>query len=416
MKKYLVLILAVVLISALVFAGCSSAPAPTPAPPASSAPAASTPAASTPAPAAGPIKIGAILELTGSSARWGPVERAGMEVAFEQVGYKVAGRTIQFIVEDGGGAPATENDKAKKLVEMDKVNVILGPLNAAYVLGIAPYVAQNKVVEISLSQMPVDLKKFDWNFMPFGADVGSGYYTGMYSAEKLGYKTVTTIGADFVSGYNIAGSFNKGFSEKGGTLVGSAGWAPIGTQDYSPYLGALKNADFCSAWSVPGKVLVKQYYDFGLWKKMPLVWAYGNELTEPDLAELGDAAKGLVSALLYDVRIDTPENTKFVADFQKKFNYAPTEWEMEGYDSAAIVIAALNATGGDTNPDKLKAAIANVKVNLPAGPFAFAPSHFGLRNMYIVKVDQFNGKPGWAIQAKYPMDPDALPQGPYPKY
>jgi branched-chain amino acid transport system substrate-binding protein len=344
------------------------------------------------------------------------MERAGMEIAFEQAGYKAGGRQIQFIVEDGAGSPATENDKAKKLVEMDKVNFILGPLNAAYVLGIAPFVGQNKVIEISLSQMPVDLKKFEWNFMPFGADVGSGYFSGMYSAEKLGYKTVTTIGADFVSGYNIAGSFLKGFGEKGGTLAGGAGWAPIGTQDYSPYLGALKNADFCAAWSVPGKVLVKQYYDFGLWKKMPLVWAYGNEITEADLAELGPAGTGLVSSLLYTPRIDTPENKKFVADFTKKFNTAPSEWEMEGYDAAALAIAAINATNGDTNPDKLRQALLNVKINLPSGPFSFAPSKFGMRTMYVVKVADFGGKPGWAVQAQYPMDPDALPQGPYPKY
>ncbi len=124
------LILALAVIS---LPGCSSStPAPSTPSPAktsatatTSAPATSTQPAQSPA-AKGVIKIGHIRPLTGNLATTSDLMLKSFDLAFQQVGYQVAGKQIQIIVGDSKGDPATAIDVARKMVENDKVDMIVG--------------------------------------------------------------------------------------------------------------------------------------------------------------------------------------------------------------------------------------------------------------------------------------------------
>jgi branched-chain amino acid transport system substrate-binding protein len=100
--------------------------------------------------AAEPIKIGAVLDFTGPVADLGPKFKAGIELALEEAGYKVAGRDIKLIVEDGATDVTTALDTFKKLVEKDGIHICIGPLMGDAHLAIAPYAAENKVLITSL--------------------------------------------------------------------------------------------------------------------------------------------------------------------------------------------------------------------------------------------------------------------------
>jgi branched-chain amino acid transport system substrate-binding protein len=368
-----------------------------------------------PARSAEPIKIGAILDITGPVAFMGQMLQDGIKLRLEEAGGKVAGREIKLISEDGASDLNLTNTLARKLVEKDKVNLMIGPLNHDFMIALEPYLAENKVPEIYISQAAPEIEaKNEWFFAPPGVVAQCGYYTGQYAAE-LGYKTAAVLGADFVTGYQWVGAFTQGFESKGGKVTAHAGWAPIGTVDYGPYLSALKQADVVAAWTVPSKFLVKQYHEFGLSKKMPLMLIYTNEVPEADLVELGNAGIGMVGAALYTPRIDTPTNTKFVAAFKKKYNRDPNEWNVIGYDAASVAVAALEATKGDTTPDKLKKAIGAVKIDLPTGPFSFSPSRYGMRSIYMLKAEMVGGKPQWKIIKKYAAEPEKLPIPPSSK-
>lgn len=362
-----------------------------------------------------PVKIGAILDITGPVAFMGQMLKNGIELRLEEAGWKVVGRPVKLISEDGASDLNLTNSLARKLVEKDKVNIMIGPLNHDFMIALEPYLVENKVPEIYISQAAPEIEaKNEWFFAPPGVVAQCGYYTGQYAYE-LGYRTATVLGADFITGYQWVGAFTQGFEGKGGKVIAHAGWAPIGTVDYGPYLASMKKADVCAAWTVPSKFLVKQYREFGLWKKMPLMLIYTNEVPEADLVELGEAGIGLVGASLYTPRIDTPANHKFVAAFQKKYGRDPCEWDVIGYDAASVAIAALEATGGDTAPEKLRKAIHNVKIDLPTGPFSFSPSRYGMRSINMLKAEMMKGKPGWKIIKKYSAEPEALPIPPSSK-
>jgi len=81
--------------------------------------------------AKGPIKIGYITPLTGPMVSNGRDTLAGFQLYLEEIGYQVAGRKIEFIVEDDEAIPATSLTKTRKLVEKDKVHMMSGGLMAS---------------------------------------------------------------------------------------------------------------------------------------------------------------------------------------------------------------------------------------------------------------------------------------------
>ena len=74
------------------------------------------------------VKIGALLDFTGPIAALGPLFKNGIVYALEEVDYTVGGKKVELIVEDTASDPTVALEKAKKLVDRDKVRVIIGPL------------------------------------------------------------------------------------------------------------------------------------------------------------------------------------------------------------------------------------------------------------------------------------------------
>jgi ABC-type branched-subunit amino acid transport system substrate-binding protein len=73
-----------------------------------------------------PIKIGSLHCRTGFMASLGEATYRSTVLAFEQINYKVAGRPITLIAEDIASDPTISMDKARKLIDTDKVDLITG--------------------------------------------------------------------------------------------------------------------------------------------------------------------------------------------------------------------------------------------------------------------------------------------------
>ena len=97
----------------------------------------------------GPIKIGFISPHTGNFAQMGLDMVEGFKLFLEENKYTVAGRKIDFIVEDEGDNPSTAVTKVRKLITQDKVDLVAGVFmtNAAY--AVAPVCAEAGVPLIS---------------------------------------------------------------------------------------------------------------------------------------------------------------------------------------------------------------------------------------------------------------------------
>lgn len=342
-----------------------------------------------------PIKIGCLFDFTGPVADLGPKFKAGIELAMEEANYEVAGRPIKLIIEDSATDVTVALDKFKTLVARDKIQICIGPLMGDAHLAIAPYAAENKVIVTSLFNGMYECIPYrTYIIYPTTVDAQT-YPFGKYCYEKLGYRTMITIGANYAGKIGYANGAAKGFTDAGGTVIQQL-WPPIGAPDYSPYIAAFKTktADVVLyAMEGPGPVsrFVYQYNQAGL--KMPLVTiTQDGDYTPEALAELGDIALGIPGQSSYTPALDTPENKKFVQGITAKTGKLPSGSEVKTYTLAKIVLAALKATGGDESYDKLWPAILNVKIKSADGPVSFAPNGVAITDMYVTTAEKKDGK------------------------
>lgn len=119
---------------------------------------------------------------------------------------------------------------------------------------------------------------------------------------------------------------------------------------------------------------------------MPIIMPQSGHSTSPTImTELGDTVEGVITNCAYAWTIDTPENKKFVAAYQKRWGELPGGVSYGGYSAVNIALAALEKTGGDTSPDALAKALD--ATNLPGilGPFKFGDKRVGIGNYVMYK-------------------------------
>jgi branched-chain amino acid transport system substrate-binding protein len=390
MNKVLIIILIIVVFTtSLLIGGCQ----PTPPPPPTKAPAV-TPE---PSPTLPPIKIGHLRPLTGNQALTGERMVRGFAFALEQAGYVVAGRKIEVIVEDDGSKPETAVDKARKLVENDKVSLIVGPTAGGSQMAVSAYLDKVGIPMLTTNPSPpgIIMQKHKWTVLAAGPYTLIASSMGRYAYEQLGMKKVDVMTADWAGGHGFLDAYMDTWKKLGGEVVQEQ-YPPLGTGDYGPYLANLKDADALVAWFDGGEAIkfLSQYNDFGMWKRLPIVAAFhGSFFTPFAIAQLPPAASQAVIGRLtptpYSSLLDSPVNKEFVSNFKRKFNFSPEDTETGPYQGAMIALAALKATNGDTTPQKLLDAIINVQIEVPEGPIKIDKDKKSvIKNIYICKVDK----------------------------
>lgn len=341
-----------------------------------------------------PIKIGALLPFTGFNAINAEELKGGIELKLDEVGWEVAGRKIELILEDNATDPVVSVDKARKMVEADKVDVVLGPLLSMF--AVADYLTESRTPNIYFMHNGKGILEFGGGntFLHFGTLEGLGYPLGLYAYDELGYRTATVIHDDFVAGEDFAGGTMKGFEARGGTIV-QRQRSPLGNMDYSAYITAMNDADAVFFWFTPMSMLpfLTQYYDYGL--KMPLVLPCCNVASEPALAEIGDITLGMVGTSMYTPLIDTDINKRFVDAFVKKVGTHPRTEGASSYIATTMFLEAVKIAGGDTSHEAIIDALHKVKVDTPAGTFSYTSEGLGIGDLFIQKVIKIGDRYAW---------------------
>jgi len=333
------------------------------------------------------IKIGILLDLTGPIGPGGLDLQKGVNLALEKVGGVVAGKKIEYVTEDAASDASVSVDKSKKLVETDKVALILGPINGGGGVSVAQYAEKVHVPQFAPLSATNDAAFHDWAFCPGGVNLQAGFGPGVYAHDVLGYKTAVTLAADFVPGHDYTASFKTGFEGAGGKVIQET-YYPEGTTNLTPYLTALKKADVFVFWGTPGDCFaaIPQYREINI--KMPIMQAEDGGVTSSPgmLKNLGKAAAGIVFGTAYLYTADTPGNKEFVDAYQKKYNELPGVMSGAGYADMQLIFAALTASGGNVDHDALYKAIKGVSVDTVRGHLTFPADQggFGLIANYPV--------------------------------
>ncbi len=369
-------------------------------PPSTSAP----PSSSATSPAAGGvIKIGHIRPMTGNMAMTSDMMIKAFDFAFQQVNYQVAGKQIQIIVGDSQGLPEKTIDVARKMVENDKVALIAGPIQGGESQAAASYMNQVGIPEVFTNPQPMSQLNGKWTILAGGTEAQHSSAMGVYAYDQLGYRKVDVLTEDNADGHEFLNAFMNAFKKKGGQIVQEQ-YPPYPSQDFSTYLTVLKPADAVVSW-FDGDQAIKfliQYHQMSINKKFPLVGAFHGAFLAPFILrvippEIANATVGYPVPTPYSPSLDTAFNKKWVSDFQAKFNgIIPDDTSSGPYQGAMAIIRALQATNGDTTPDKLRQAILAQTFEGPEGSVKFDPqTGCSIKTMYICKISKQGNDFGW---------------------
>ena len=363
-----------------------------------------------------PIKIGILAPYSGVYAVFGPkVIEDPIRLYIKEHGGKIAGRPIVLVTADDQSRPDVELEKAKQLVENEKVDLIVGIVNSAGALAVRDYLDEKQVLTLitvaGARQLTQSRKSASIFRVSFAA--GQTEAAGALLAQQAGIKTIAAIGADYAGGREILEPLLKNFELLGGKVVKTL-WHPLGTADFSPYLTELKEVSTRVQAVTPimfGADSVRffnEYREFGI--KMPL-YAFG-DVTEQTtfLDQVGAAAVGTKTYWAYSPYLDNPVNNAFRVAFLKAYHRLPGEWSVHAYAAMQFFDAAATKLGGDlSNRGAIRQALEEIKIDSPAGPLHFDKDHSLVFNVYLNEIRK--GPDG--IVAQMPLGPVVRNVGQY---
>jgi branched-chain amino acid transport system substrate-binding protein len=332
-----------------------------------------------PAPAiaqAASIKIGLLTVKTGPLAQGGVQMEQGVQTFLKETDNMMAGRKVELVVGDTGGAPAGAKTKAQELIERDKVDVILGPLAAFELYAINEYIQQQKTPTLSLAAADNLTQRQPNPFLLRASATSSQAMQpmGHYAATEMKLKRVFCVVEDLSFGYEQIGGFQAAFEKDGGCVVNKL-WPPLVTPDYTPYIAQIADCDgVCQGFAGSNPLrFMKAYAGAGL--KYPVV---AGETGGDDalLKSFGDEAVGLTSCCPYSLDLENDANKRFVDGMMKNFNVLPGFYAAGLYVNCQVVEAALKAGGDPADKEKFMTALRAVSLaETPRGPIKF--DHFG---------------------------------------
>ena len=192
--------------------------------------------------AADKLKIGFMATLEGTYTVLGEDGQRGFQVAMKEAKAMAGGREIEVIVGSSDASPDSALRAARKLVEQDKVDIIIGPLSGSEGIAIRDYSKTQPQVTfingISGAQETTYVTPSE-NFFRFNMD-GAQWSAGLgeYVFNEKGYKTVATIGEDYSFIYTQVFGFALEFCGAGGEITERL-WVPLGTKDFASIIASL---------------------------------------------------------------------------------------------------------------------------------------------------------------------------------
>jgi branched-chain amino acid transport system substrate-binding protein len=332
-------------------------------------------AVETPAVAQGnPVKIGAILPLTGSGASYGVWMKGGAEMAAEEINAAggIAGRKLEVIYEDHAADASKAVNAMRRLVEVEKVPFSLTSYSAP-TLAIQPIAAQNKVVIMNGGGQSDNLANKDYlynNIPVVSNEVG---VVAEWLAKDRKLKSAVLIVANDEAGRNSAKTFRERYGAAGGKVLAEEQVALDGT-DFRAQLAKLKARGgellYISSYGRNVSIIADQARELGI--TIPL--AGTSWVLVPETFKSKGAEGMLVTKLPFD------PNSAFAKKFTEKYKTDAGFFAVQYYSATKIFARAaeeaIKKHGGALTGEGIKDAIESTRAfDTLSGKLVFQANH-----------------------------------------
>jgi len=298
-----------------------------------------------------PIKIGAVVRLS-IGAEHGTPSRRGVEMAVAEVNKAggINGRPVELIVEDEKDSPAAAVNAVQKLINVDKVVAIVGPMTSGDMMAAGKIANDAKVVAISPTATTPKLSGYGASLCRGCSRIDKqAQVLTDYVVKTWKPKTVAIFFSNEPYGKGCADLFTK-FFEKNNIKVVATESFMRGSRDFKAQLTKIKGANpdilFIPGYTPETAPAAAQARQLGMNQK--ILGVYGD--MDPVYIQLaGAAAEGHVIGGEYDENYDTPKNAAFKKNYEElvKKNNDPYNIMFAAlhYDAAGVILEGMKKNG-----------------------------------------------------------------------
>jgi branched-chain amino acid transport system substrate-binding protein len=312
-----------------------------------------------------PIKIGAVIALTGPGAGLGQPERNGMLLAEKVINEKggINGRPIKVLIEDDGSKPDNAKSKAERLVFDEKVLVLLGPSLTASTGAVSAITNAEGMAELACTGLGPKIEltyKTLYHLLPpqlLNARAMLEYTTKVLQAKKIG------VLHDTGYGQVVMNQLNSLTGEYGVEFV-SVEKFEVGATDTSAQAAKVRAADPAVLFIIAtSPVPFRNAREVRI--AQPIVSAIGSSSYDY-VRGMGEYADDIVFPEFVVGEDPAPRQTDFVKRYQQEYNALPKNYEAAGWDAVHIAAKAIETAG----PNATRADIAKAMRGAYSGTLA----------------------------------------------
>lgn len=346
-----------------------------------------------------PVKIGLLATLEGPFAAGGADGMRGAELAVKQRGGVVAGRKIEIIKASSDAKPDVAVNATRKLVEQDKVDIMVGPLSGGEGIAVKDYSkTQPQVTFINggSGAQATTLVNTSPNFFRFNTE-GAQWMVGLgKAAMDKGYKRTMIIAEDYAFPYSQVQGFMAEYCRLGGKVPVKA-WVPLGGKDYSSVIATIpKDVDalLVILGGADAVNFLTQYENSGGDKPM-----MGGSITvSQDVlnykGKRRDSLVGTISAGPLADTFDGADWKAFVADYQRNYPVSaggypsPSLFALVYYVNMKAALDGLAAVNGDLSGGqaKYRDALQKMVLKTPTGDVRLDSNRQAIGTTFVTEV------------------------------
>jgi branched-chain amino acid transport system substrate-binding protein len=343
------------------------------------------------------VKIGLLATLEGPFAAGGQDGMRGAELAVKQRNGMVAGKKIEIIKASSDAKPDVAVNATRKLVEQDKVDIMVGPLSGSEGIAVKNYSKSQPSITFingSSGAQATTLQDPSPNFFRFNTE-GAQWMVGLgeYALKSKGYKKMALIAEDYAFPYSQVQGFMTEYCKLGGKVTHKA-WVPLGGKDYSSVIAKLPG-DVDALLVVLGGAdavnFLTQYEQAG--GNKPMV---GGSITVDQTVlnfkgKRRESLLGTPSAGPIADAYDGAEWKKFVADYKANFKDgfpSPSLFAYVYYINMKAALDGLDAVKGDLSGGqaKYREALKSLKLQTPTGVVTLDENRQAIGTTFVTEV------------------------------
>jgi branched-chain amino acid transport system substrate-binding protein len=318
----------------------------------------------------GPIVFGMETSLSGQDAAFGTANRDGAQLAIKQANEEgvLDGRKVELQAEDDEARPEKAASICKKF--STEAAVVFTAFSYTSIPCTGVLEGKRPQITILATSHVLTEEGNKWLFRIAVPDTTLAADVLDYVAEQ-GWKRIalTHVNDDFGNG--AAESIKAAAEERSLEIVAEETYVG-GDREFSAQLGKVKDSkpDVHLNWGnyAESAALVKQRGNFGL-GDVPYIES--DAVATPEYSKLGgEAVKGALYATHWSPTYESPTNAKFMKDFEAEFGHAPDLYATEAYTGALVAIEAIKKAGS-TDPQAVRDALAETKLDTPMGEISF---------------------------------------------